>query len=502
LLQLVIDKPNRSAVDMRLLSHIWEAFLRWCAEQFEAKVGVRVLGMGEFCYRKDSIGGMDFLNPMFLLSESYARSFGLHDRRPKTQVQETDSIDLDVQAIASRTTDLLGEVIGKEVVEAALLDLVEKIGEACADPDTFGIVTIDFGFAKLFCENKSLEFAFGGGGKPPGVPPGSAMSVRSSGSVGGGGSVKAGSRPLGGGGPSGGLGLDGSGMLGGGRPKADAPLQRPHRPHMRPVQYCARYTKDDLQFSHVRQLTEKELVSTTAREEETSQHLDTLQRLRSEMVLDYSQREQRRELTKLLASHQKVQQEEKRQRDHMERRVTGMDHWPFRTEEQVQQSIASTNKAQKAFLDKQLSEKRDKLEHLKREAAMRQAKEQRQALEELKALDSEKRGGRGTRWRRPSTRPSHVMRTTCTRARTGWMGCSRSRASSAICLSRRRCLNPRSRSGGWPICDRTSSGRWTKKPSSRRSRRRTSARSSGGSSARGLHRCPRGRASTVRRRRT
>ena len=30
-----------------------------------------------------------------------------------------------------------------------------------------------------------------------------------------------------------------------------------------------------------------------------------------------------------------------------------MDHWPFRTEEQVQESIASANNAQKAFLDKQ-----------------------------------------------------------------------------------------------------------------------------------------------------
>ena len=140
--------------------HIWEAFLRWCAEQFEAKVGVKVLGMGEFCYRKDVIGGMEFLNPMFILSEGFTGSFGLHDRRPKTQVHAAESIDLDMLAIAGRTTDLLGEVIGKEVVENAIHDIIERIGDVCADPDTYGIVTLDFGFARLFCENK-LEFSFG-----------------------------------------------------------------------------------------------------------------------------------------------------------------------------------------------------------------------------------------------------------------------------------------------------------------------------------------------------
>ena len=131
------------------------------------------------------------------------------------------------------------------------------------------------------------------------------------------------------------------------------------------------------------------------REEETAQHLETLQRLRSEMVLDYSQREQRRELTKQLAVAQKQQQEDKRTRERHEQRAYAMDHWPFRTEEQVEEAAAATNAAQKAYLDRQLAEKREKLQYLKAEAAKRQAAEQAQALAELKALDTEKRGGRG-----------------------------------------------------------------------------------------------------------
>lgn len=388
---------------MRFLTHIWEAFLRWCAEMFDQQVGIKVLGLGEFCYRKDVVGDMEFVNPMFILSESFARAYGLHDRRPKTQVQEVESIAVDMLKVASMTTDLLGEVVGKEVVSGALHDLMETIGNVCSDPDTYGIITVDFGFAKLFSENKSLEFTFGG------APPATAASTASSAKAG---SKKLGmaalppiARPLTGASSTGsaagsasGMGLDGSALLkrqvASQRQQADAPLQRPHRPHMRPVQHCARFTKDEMLHSHARQLTEKDVVAASMREEETSQHLETLQRLRSEMVLDYTQREQRRELTKLLATHQQVQQDEKRHRDELDRRVLGTDHWPFRTEEQVQEAVAATNTAQKAYLDKQLHEKRDKLEYLQREAAKRQAKEQQQALDELKSLEETRRGGR------------------------------------------------------------------------------------------------------------
>jgi len=395
LLQLVVDKPEHSAVDMRFLSHIWEAFLRWCAAQFDAKVGVRVLGMGEFALRKDMLGDMEFVNPMFVLDEAFARRFGLHDRRPKTQSADGESVDVDMLAIAGLTTDLLGEVVIKETVQDALWDVFQKIGHCCGHPDEFGIVTIDFGFAKLFSENKSLEFTFGGGGgKGGGAPPGTGMSSRSAPQTQRGGTTlpPIGKPPPTGASASSSMGLDGNAMLRMRPP--DAPLQRPHRPHMKPAQHCYRFTKEELLTSHAKQLTEKELVHASAREEETAQHLETLQRLRSEMVLDYTQREQRRELTKVLAVHQRVQQDEKRDRDEVDRRVLGMDHWPFRTEEQVQESLHATNSAQKMYLDKQLSEKREKLDYLQREAAKRQAKEQQQALDELKALNNERRGGR------------------------------------------------------------------------------------------------------------
>jgi len=393
LLQLVVDFPRKSTCDLRFLSHIWEAFLRWCAQQFDAKVGVRVLGMGEFCYRRDVIGDMEFLNPMFVLNESFSGSFGLHDRRPKAHAVEGESVELDMSAIATLTTDMLGEVVGKEVVDNALHDLVERIGEVCADPDQFGIITIDFGFAKLFCENKSLEFSFG---DARGAPPATAMSNSAVSKLGGSkGSVLP---PIGR--PQTGASSDGSGMSIGGTSMLkknrtlDAPLQRPHRPHQRPSHAIMQVKKEDMLTSHSAQLNAKDDMAQMAKEEETMQHLETLQRLRSEMVLDYSQREQRRDILKILADHQKVQQDEKRNRDQVDRRVQGTDYWPFRTEEQVQQSVEATNRAQRMYLDKQLDEKQKKLSFMQQEAEKRQQLEQQQALEELKALETQRKGGR------------------------------------------------------------------------------------------------------------
>ena len=266
LLQLIVDQPNRSALDLRFLSLIWEAFLRWCREQFEAKVGVKVLGMGEFCYRKDVIGDMEFLNPMFILSESFARGHGLHYRRPKTHAVETESVELDMSAIATLATELIGEVIGKDVVENALRDVVDRIGDVCADVDTYGIITIDFGFAKLFCENKSLEFLFGETGKKNGGRPDTGASVKSSASLARSskGRSTAGSLPpIPGPGTSASvasadsMSIDGNalmqvpGMAQLKRDQAvgrasDAPLQRPHRPHIRPARLIQQVNKDGL----------------------------------------------------------------------------------------------------------------------------------------------------------------------------------------------------------------------------------------------------------------
>jgi len=100
LLELVVEKPDRSACDMRFLLCIWDAFTQWCVERLAERIGVKMLGLGEFGFRKDVIGSMEFFNPMFVMNESYARSHGLHDRRPKTQAVATESIELDMARIA------------------------------------------------------------------------------------------------------------------------------------------------------------------------------------------------------------------------------------------------------------------------------------------------------------------------------------------------------------------------------------------------------------------
>ena len=46
----------------------------------------------------------------------------------------------------------------------------------------------------------------------------------------------------------------------------------------------------------------------------------------------------------------------------MSKRIMGIDHWPFRTEEQVQAQVDAINSKQKQILDQQMVEKREKRE--------------------------------------------------------------------------------------------------------------------------------------------
>ncbi|KAL1528387.1 hypothetical protein AB1Y20_009737 [Prymnesium parvum] len=416
LLQLVVDHPNRSNLDLRFLSLIWEAFLRWCRDQFATKVGIKVLGMGEFCYRKDTIGNLEFFNPMFILSESYARAHGLLDRRPKTHSVETESIELDMPAIATLATELVGELIGKDVVDGALRDVIDRIGEVCAEPDKYGIITLDFGFAKLFCENKSLEFMFGDPKRGKDRPD-TGASVKSLASLKSAKKSAVGTLPPI---PSGAasvaasdtMSIDGNSLMhvpgmaklkreqalgrandASGRP-ADAPLQRPHRPLIKPARYIAKVTREELLKSHDEQIFEKAITEEQRREEENQVYLNTLQRLRKEMTLDQAQQNMRRNMGKVLASHLSEQRLEKRERDVASREVLGTTHWPFRTEEEVQALVQKTNERQKLLLDEQLKEQKKIREREQRELQKQQRAEQELAHVELRLLEAERKGGR------------------------------------------------------------------------------------------------------------
>lgn len=341
LLELVVQRPDRSSVDMKFITQIWDACMRWCMEQFKVQVGVKFLGLGEFCFRKDVIGHMEFWNPMFVVSEAFARSHGLHDRRPKTHAAEAASIDIDMSKVAQMATDSLGEVVGRDVVENALRDIVDRIGEVCSD-ERQGIVIIDFDFGKLICENKSLEFHYAGDekGKPP----------KSSGQSSYGGSRRA-AAPDTAASDAEGLGLAGSKL------SMRAPLQRPYVRHLKPAEQPS---EADVLQSHHEQIDRKQYLAGVAREDEAAQHVEMLQRLRGEMLVDYDLREQRRSVNRELADQLKTQNMEKRERDVEARQVAGMNHWPFRTEDEVRHSVALTNLKQKEDLDRQLKEKAEK----------------------------------------------------------------------------------------------------------------------------------------------
>mmetsp|Transcript_27577 Transcript_27577/g.60491 ORF Transcript_27577/g.60491 Transcript_27577/m.60491 type:complete len:595 (+) Transcript_27577:103-1887(+) len=363
LLQLVVSRPDRSNVDLRFLTHIWEACLKWCQQQFNEKIGVRFLGLGEFCFRRDFIGEMEFWNPMFIMAESFARSHNLHDRRPKTHAAEAESTDLDVAQIAQIATEMLGEVIGREVVDNALRDVVDRIGEVCAD-EKQGIVILDFNFGKLIAENKSVEFSFGDG-RPPKTGKSSAGRSQASATA---------ARPFTSAsysslsGSDVALGLTGASVPGMSKktpaaaspaasPVVRAPLQRPYVKHYKTTE---KVTEMDLMRSHHQQLEQKEAQLHAEREQEAKHNIDTLQRLRGEMLMDFELREARRSIDMSLAEQLQQQKLEKRERDLKNSQPVGINYWPFRSEEEVQATQHQVNQQQKAALDRQLQEKLEK----------------------------------------------------------------------------------------------------------------------------------------------
>ena len=143
---------------MKFIVHIWDAVTRWCQEQFDARKGVKFLGLGEFTMRHDIIGNMDFWNPMFVLSEGFARAHGLHDRRPKTQSTAVENVEVDMAKLAAfryRTEDALRSVTRHAVKEARLAEIKRELMHSKklaqhfeANPDDLAMLRHDKPLAK------------------------------------------------------------------------------------------------------------------------------------------------------------------------------------------------------------------------------------------------------------------------------------------------------------------------------------------------------------------
>jgi len=167
-----------------------------------------------------------------------------------------------------------------------------------------------------------------------------------------------------------------------------APLQRPYVKHYKTAD---KPNEADLMRSHGEQLNSKERSIVQMRESEAADHIDTLQRLRGEMLLDFECREARRSVNKEHASQLHQQKEEKFERDVVDRQVIGIQHWPFRTEEEVQATVSATNARQKAELDRQLREKQEKREFLESVMAKQSMAEEESAARQAEIARAEAR---------------------------------------------------------------------------------------------------------------
>ncbi|KAJ1628194.1 hypothetical protein T492DRAFT_1020020, partial [Pavlovales sp. CCMP2436] len=371
LLASVVSKPKLSSVDARFMGVIWDCFTTWLAEQLHAKLPVRCLGLGEFTLRRDTIGPMEFFNPMFVLSEGFAHRFQLHDRRPKPAALGSASAaratDVDIAKVTQMVTEKLGEVVLRETVEHALRDAIERIGDFCSDERAHGIVTIDLLLGKLVCENRSVELHFLSqderaralDAKKKANAKASARTVNWGGAGGAGdelGIIGAGARP--------GTALSDAGTRASslaGRPASsgqgaalpDPPLQRPRRTQVKKV---AALDPRDMLLSHATQIARKAEAVRDEHKSEAEQFSSDMSRLRGEMVLELEERVHRKSHMRDVALIHQVQAHEKALRDRDARQLLGTDHFPFRTEEQAKAQVKESNAVLKQNLDGQMAE--------------------------------------------------------------------------------------------------------------------------------------------------
>lgn len=351
--------------------------------------------------RHDSVAGTDVTSRMFILNEAFAHCHGLHERRPKTHVLATAAAAMDMRRLAQITTDRVGERISHATVEAALRDLVDHLGAACADEEA-GVVLVDFGpIGRLMCENKSITFDFSAGdGKRR---PGTASSVCSSAPESGRSKpmvraddtafedlVAAATS----------LGLTGADVPGllprrakeGQPPKPSfaslrAPLQRPRRPARRKPQLP---TLKQLVESHDAMLASSKATRETEQIEEAQAHADMLQGLRAELVQDLRLHEHRRDSERGVARELRDQHELKMKRDAASRVVVGVDGWnPFRTNEEARAAARATAERQRDALDRQLAQTDEKAALLARVAALSGRDEKKEAERAAAALAAE-----------------------------------------------------------------------------------------------------------------
>lgn len=361
LLADVVARPKLSAVDAKHMGAIWGAFTAHLTEQLHARKPVRCLDLGEFVMRHDTIGAMEFFNPMFVMAEEFAARHKLLDRRPKAAALGSATgrpADVDLARVTQMASAALGELVPRETVEAALKDVVERIGECCADERAHGIVTIDLMLGRLVCENRSVELHFLSADERA-----RALDERKTGGAGAGAAVGT-SGAAGAGGAKGGetksvnaacaeLGVVGASAAASRPP--DAPLQRPRRSLVR------RVPPTDLQEvlrSHAVQIEAKADLAKAAHSAESAHLSSTIARLEAEAAAEAALRERRKALTRAQSVVHRQQAEQKAAREEAwHQGIATPKHFPFRTEEERIAHEKRTAEQQRANIEAQLKER-------------------------------------------------------------------------------------------------------------------------------------------------
>jgi hypothetical protein len=385
LLRSVADQ-TKNAVDLRTLSCLWEALHSYVQNQIRHNKPVRIPNLADVTTRTVELAGFAKVEAhTFLLSQAFVAAYNLLDRRPKTSQLVAEPLPIDMRHLTQLTIERLGEIISRAAVESALAAIIDAIGTACAD-EKRGTIMIDFGFGRLLCENRSVEFLFSKEAMPAAAAPSDAPAAETPAaapvtppSL----TTAATTAPAAAASPpptrrqellrlrdeAEGLGFNASDVPG--LPPRSMRRQRERTPfdgvERAPLQRSGslssttrsltRVTSEDCLHSHSRQIELKR--AREQRERERNHRIDgvLLEKVRGELVELAEQRKAKRESVRRLVEEQRRQQADKVRRDAEARRPFRLSYFPFRTEEQSKEQARSVNAEQKARLDAQIRER-------------------------------------------------------------------------------------------------------------------------------------------------
>ncbi|KAJ0410703.1 hypothetical protein ATCC90586_008288 [Pythium insidiosum] len=136
------------------LEDVWRAFNDWIDSRFDACKGVHIATFATITWETcTNTRNQSRVRPVFLLSDTFIKTYGLQQRKPLTAPQLASLEDINFTKIAIK----FSKNLTKDLVFCGIRDMLQKIGEVAG---TGTPVSIEFNVGRLIAKNRCVSMIF------------------------------------------------------------------------------------------------------------------------------------------------------------------------------------------------------------------------------------------------------------------------------------------------------------------------------------------------------